>query len=224
MPGKTYHPLDTAGQHSEVDRFREAAKQGDPLDELVGLTLIDTGLRCSAMAHSRGNWLRLHGSNPQLQVPRTERCTLGTGEGKGGDTTDPSQPCYQCRTRPVKDWLTESERDTDWHPKSEAGANRVIPIRDEDTKQILEDYFRVHDTVAGVQTVKDRVRAIAERAGLNRDVTPHDLRDTYGTRLAVKGFTPYDIKDFMGHADIDQALDYIKLSGAQAHEAYDDKW
>jgi integrase len=224
MPGKTYHPLDTAGQYSEVDQFRDAAIEGDPLDTLVGLTLIDTGIRCSAMSHMRGGWLRLHGSNPQLKVPRTETCTLGTGEGKGGDTTDPTEPCYQCRMRPVKDWLIEAEEDADWHPKSEAGANRVIPIRDEDTKRILEDYFRVHETVAGVDTVKDRVREIGNRAGLDRDVTPHDLRDTYGTRLAVKGFSPYDIKDFMGHSDLDQALDYIKLSGAQAHEAYDDKW
>lgn len=224
MPGKTYHPLDTAGQHSEVDRFREAAKEGDPTDELIGLTLIDTGIRNSAMAHMRGGWLRLHGSNPQLVVPRTEECTLGTGEGKGGDTTNATEPCYQCRKRPAKDWLTEEEKVADWHPKSEAGANRVIPIRDDDTLQILRNYFSVHETVCGVHTVKDRVRDIGERAGLDRDVTPHDLRDTYGTRLAVKGFSPYDIRDFMGHETLEQALDYIKLSGAQAHEAYDDKW
>ena len=224
MPGKTYHPLDTVGQPSEVDRFREAAKDGDPLDELVGLALVDTGVRCSAMAHMTGSWLRLHGSNPQLVVPRTEDCTLGSGEGKGGDTTETSEPCYQCRTRPVKDWLAEAEKDADWHPKSEAGAQRVIPIRDDDTIQILRNYFSVHERVCGVQTVKNRIRAIAERAELDRDVTPHDLRDTYGTRLAVKGFSPYDIRDFMGHEKLDQALDYIKLSGAQAHEAYDDKW
>lgn len=224
MPGKTFKPLDTVGDPSEVDRFREAAKEGDPLDELVGLVLIDTGIRCSAMSHMTGDWLRLHGSRPEIVVPRTENCSLGTGEGKGGDTTDASQVCYQCRHRATKDWLTEAEKNADWHPKSEAGGNRKIPVRDTDTVQILRNYFSVHDRVKGPHTVKARVRGIGECAGLDRDVTPHDLRDTYGTRLALKGFSPYEIKDLMGHSDIKQGLDYIKLSGAQAHESYDDKW
>lgn len=224
MPGSTYHPLDTAGAYSEVDRFRDAAKDGDPTDELIGLVLIDTGIRNSAMAHMRRSWVRTNRANPEIVVPRTEECRLGKGEGKGGDTRNTSEPCYQCRNRPVKDWLSETEKDADWHPKSEAGAQRTIPIRDDDTLEILKNYFEVYDQVQGVHTVKDRVKAIAERAGFERSVTPHDLRDTYGTRLAVKGFSPYDIRDFMGHSDIQQALDYIRLSGAQAHETYDDKW
>lgn len=220
MPGKTYHPLETVGQPSELDRFRRAAKEGGPLEELVGLTLVDTGLRNGEVAHMQESWLDLESDQPEINIPLGEVCTLGKGEGKGGDTTQTGEPCYYCRRRPEKEWAPDW---ADFTPKSENG-QRPVPIRDEDTLQALQNYFTVYDQVCSINTVTERVKDIAARADLDREVTPHDLRDTYGTRLAMKGFGPHEIKDLMGHANLKQALDYVKLSGQQVHSRYDELW
>lgn len=221
MPGRTYHPLETAGDDNEYTQFRQAAKDGDILDEVIGLTLLDTGIRCSTMAHMQESWLRLNDDQPELFVPLGEECRLGTGDGKGGDTTPDNrgQPCYQCRTRPDKQWAP----DTDWHPKTRS-ARRTIPLRNDDTIQALDAYFTLEDTVAGVNTVINRVKWTAERAELSRTVTPHDLRDTFGTRLAKMEFGVHHIKDLMGHAGIDQAVEYVKLTGTDIQEQFDEKW
>lgn len=222
MPGKQYHPLETSGSGSQYDRFREAAKQGDILDELVGLTLVDTGIRVSAMAHMQESWVKTDGK-PDLHIPIGETCSLGVGQtGGGGDTSFKTrgEPCHRCQNRPDKDWAPDW---ADWHPKSKNG-QRTIPIRNDDTLQVLESYFQVHDTVVGQDSIRRRVENIAERAGIERAVSPHDLRDTFGTRLALLGFTPYEIRDLMGHSTLQQALDYVKLSGAQVHDAFDQKW
>lgn len=222
MPGKNYYPLESEGKNSQLDRFRAAAKQGDVLDELIGLTLADTGIRNSAMAHMRRSWVRLDIDNPVINIPVGETCTLGVGNrGSGGDTTTElrGEPCYSCRNRPEKDWAP----DTYWHPKTE-NAQRAIPLRNEDTIEVLGSYFRLYDTVAGEGTITRRVKKIGERAGLNRSVSPHDLRDTFGTKIAILGFTPYEIRDLMGHATLNQGLDYIKLSGANVQTAFDKKW
>jgi integrase len=172
------------------------------------------------MAHMQDGWIQLNGQRPEIHVPLAEDCSIGTGTGRGGDTTKGGKSCSICRNRAEKDWAPDG---ADWTPKSENG-NRTIPVRDEDTIRILKNYFKIHDNVCGQNTVTSRVKSIADRAGLERKVTPHDLRDTYGTRLALKGFSPYDIRDLMGHANLEQALDYIKLSGAQVHRQYDDLW
>jgi integrase len=54
--------------------------------------------------------------------------------------------------------------------------------------------------------------------------TSHDLRDTFGTRLALKDFNAHEIKSVMGHSSIEQAVDYIELSGVATTKAMEEKW
>ena len=230
MPGRTYNPLQIRGEFApdgryvveedcELYRFRTTAKQGDVLDEMIGLTLPDTGIRAAAMAHMRETWWN-GPPRAQIFVPFGESCTLGAGEGRGGDTRSRGVPCHRCRTRADKDWAPPH---ADFHPKSENGV-RKIPVRNEDTIRVHESYWDLYDDVASQGTVKNRVIAIAERADIDRRVTPHDLRDTFGTLLALKDFGPYKIRDLMGHANLDEALDYIKLAGQHVQHEFDKKW
>lgn len=240
MPGSSYKPLDTEGkpgEKSELERFREASKEGPVGEELVGLVLLDTGLRCSALAHMTEKWLNPHGSNFTIEVPMYQKCTLGVGNsGSGGNTTSPGIPCHDCRKRPTnRDWLPDQKNLPDggdcWVPKSESGyKGRTIPIKEDDTQQILLSYFQIHDTVATRGTLVNRVKRIAGRAGIlieggERDwPTPHDLRDTYGNRLARKNFDRFEIMSAMGHASVEQAQDYVDLSGRETEAAFDTKW
>lgn len=226
MPGHNYNPLGLSGEFdssgnfhisddSQYMRFRRAAKAGDLLDELIGLTTSSTGLRTAAMAHMRDTWW-INGKNqkPHIEVPYAEECVVGRPNGNQATV------CYRCRTRATKNFAPD---DADWTPKSEAGA-RPIPIRDQDTISILDSYFKVYDSVASQNTVLTRVKKIGDRADIGREVVVHDLRDTYGTLLAKKGFGPHKIKYLMGHANIEEAEAYVKLVGKDVQEEYDDKW
>ncbi len=231
MPGRSYNPLGLSGewkdgsfklhQDSQYIQFRETAKNGDVLDELIGLTLTSSGIRNSAMAHMRPSWWSNpeHG-NPKLEIPYGEECLLGSGTGKGGDTSGDGEPCYFCRNRANKAWAPDN---ADFTPKSESGV-RPIPIRDQDTIHIIDSYFELYEKVVSGQTITDRVAAIGARAPFERQVVPHDLRETYGTLLAKKDFGPHKIKHLMGHANLEEAIRYIKFAGKDVQEEYDDKW
>lgn len=243
MPGNSYRPLDTEGppgKPSQVERFREAAKSGSPTEELIGLVSLDTGLRASAIAHLTSDWIEPHGDTFLIDVPKFQKCVLGVNSsGSGGDTTRGGFPCYDCEKRPTgQDWLPDRLPDNGdcWRPKSEAGyKGRTIPIKENDTQQILSSYFDLNDVVAGRGTVCNRVKDIARRAEIEEITidedgneqfwpTTHDLRDTYGNRLARKGFDRFEIMAAMGHATVEQAQDYIDLSGRETEVAFDEKW
>lgn len=234
MPGKTYHPLETGGDDNEYSRFREAAKSGDVKDEVIGLTLIDTGIRRQAMAHLRGDHVKLHSQNPQITIPQSAPCTLGIGPtGSGGDTSakNRNQPCSDCVSRPVKDWApvpdgvtgTDAEEHNFFTPKTQ-NAHRPVPIKNDDTLTALDNYFRIYDKMVTANTISRRVKQIGERADIDREVSPHDLRDTFGTKIASDGFKPHEIKDAMGHANLRESIQYVKLSGRNLHDAFNEKW
>lgn len=249
MPGSGYSPLTIKvgpDETPEIDLFRSAARESRPLEELIALVGIDTGLRCTGIAHMTEDWLDRSGADLSIDVPQTQRCRLGTeNSGKGGDTTQRSVPCYNCKHRNMdKEWVRAKHRLPDggdcWRAKSEAGyKGREIPILEDDTERVVENYFKVHDLVAGRRSVRNAVIRVAKRAGIHETSTEemdngdeithhwpttHDLRDTFGTRLALKGFGPHEIKSLMGHSSIEQATDYIELSGAATVQSMKEKW
>jgi hypothetical protein len=165
-------------------------------------------------------WCNGPNERPHVEIPYGEVCTLGSGNGSGGDTNPTGVPCFHCRNRAEKYWAPAG---ADFTPKSEAGV-RPIPIRDDDTIHILNSYFDLYENVAAQGTITNRVKSIAERAGFERRVVAHDLRDTYGTLLAKKDFGPHKIKALMGHANLEEAIKYIKFAGEDVQDEYDDKW
>lgn len=239
VPGHSYNPLDSESQSgkSEVEKFREAAKEGEPVDAVIGLTLIDTGLRVGTLSHLTESWLDKSGKTLKIDVPRYQKCRVGNVSGQGGDTTQSDQPCYYCENRPHKDFLPPEQRLPDngdcWHPKTEDGfKGRSIPVKEGDTAQKLCWYFEAFDTVMSVSSVNTRVKRIAQWAGIfepgdegERDwPTSHDLRCTFGTRLAKKDFTRDQIRAAMGHATIEVADEYVALSGRETESAFDEHW
>jgi integrase len=248
VPGSSYHPLETKSDEgkSELERFRDAAHDSPPLDEVVALVGIDTGLRAAAISHLHESWLSDNDGTLVIDVPMKQKCKLGNGEeGRGGDTTETGAPCFDCKRRPnTDDWLPAQSKLPDrgdcFTPKSEDGyKGREIPIHEPDTERAVRDHFRIFDQIAARTAVRNAVLRVADRAGLHETwtevkdngeevthhwPTPHDLRNTFGTRLAIKGFNAHEIKSVMGHTDIEQAVDYIELSGAATRGAFDDKW
>jgi hypothetical protein len=244
MPGTGYDPLELVaeeGETTEYEKFRNAAKDGTPKEELIGLTLSDSGLRCSGVAHLTKDWLEWRGDTLYVDVPQYQKCLVGSdNKGSGGDRSETGDaPCWYCQDRNYKDFLPPRHKLPDsgdcWHPKTEAGyKGRLIPIVEDETAEILMTYFRVYDSVCGTQSVRNTVVRIAKEAGIyeewtdgegdtHRWPTAHDLRDTYATKLALMGFDRDEIKHPLGHETIKPADDYIKLSGRESAQAFK-KW
>jgi integrase len=244
MPGSTYRALETeddveTGETSQVERFRDAAKSGSVKEEFAGLVALDTGLRAGAIGHLSEDWVVVKSDRVVIDVPYSQKCSMGVGEiGSGGDTTGGGVPCSNCRRRNTdRDWLPPESQLPDrgdcWVPKSEAGyKGRMIPVEEDDTQQVLLSYLKIHDDFCTREAVAELVKSVADRAGILEEgehgerawPTTHDLRDTFGHRLARKGFNRFEIKSVMGHATVEQADDYIDLSGRETEAAFDEKW
>ena len=181
----------------QIVAFQHAAGQGDFVDRLL-MVLLHTGLTATEFTHIHDNWLEPlpesaeshEGATPIIRIPSEADCRkikLGsrleihrrTGncaycKDLGYDTWYPGQPDSDCRVRSV-------------------------PVPDEDTVQTLYWWFSRYDsTPISVNILGERLSKLANRAGLKRDVTPRDVRATYGANLVRLGFSSEKIAELMG--------------------------
>jgi integrase/recombinase XerD len=73
-----------------------------------------------------------------------------------------------------------------------------------------------HLSVAGVQRV---VRRAAQRAGLDKRISPHTLRHSYATHLLEAGADLLTIQRVLGHKDLKTTARYLHLSTQQLGRA-----
>lgn len=134
-----------------------------------------------------------------------------------------------CELRP--DWI-EWQRDLlrvpsnqdGWTPKTTASA-RTIPVKQPDTLRTMREFFKRNDAVGMHRTtVTRRVKSVAAKTSIQKKVTPHVLRHTYGTLLAARGASTQYIRQTMGHATIQSSEQYLKYSGSQLLDEAEDLW
>lgn len=217
--------------------FHHAAKEtNDPLEELTGLTLLHAGLRNITFHHMRSGWLETDDDGElRIAVPATEICTGGAG--KTGQNNEDGvnlhrrgEPCYDCRESTPK-WVKnakgdENYHDEKWHPKSKARAQNPVPIEafNEHTAELLEWWFDGNEEIPMKHSaVNNRIENIKDRAGIEREVTAHDLRTTFGTHLARNDFNKDYTARVMGHADTSSVDPYYKFVGADLKEEIEEK-
>lgn len=159
-------------------RFRQVAEQSpDPTYRMVGLTLYNTGISPTTMAHLSASWLTGDVTTLEIVIPRRPvECQVGEEGGA----------CHECRSR----------RDGMW--SLDFLEPRRIPVRDRGTAQTLVHYFDCYSTVGELHLIPDIVAFLADEAGIERRVTPTAIRHSYGVRLAEMGFEIETIQQVMG--------------------------
>lgn len=200
----------------QQEKFRSAANTGSPYERLAGLVLLDTGLRRDTFSHMRDlngdKWYRQEASPPEIHVPPQDECKVGFGH-VGDQSTRGEDLCSACNRRGENYWV----------PKTESAVRRVW-VHEEDTQEAIENWFTLNNIVSAPQKVNRAINEIAERAEFDRNLTPHNLRQTYGSRLAHQGHNAYEIRDLMGHSAIETGEKYVKLFGNQLKSNHIEKW
>ncbi len=64
--------------------------------------------------------------------------------------------------------------------------------------------------------VRNRLRRLAARAGVEKRIHPHGLRHTYAVELDEEGFPLRDIRDLLGHANVSTTDTYLRGLGASS--------
>jgi len=86
----------------------------------------------------------------------------------------------------------------------------IIPLFAE-AKEILEKYDYILPKISN-QKYNDYIKVLAEHTGIEKNLTSHTARHTYGTYLINKGVPVAVIQRAMGHAKITQTMGYARLS------------
>lgn len=86
----------------------------------------------------------------------------------------------------------------------------IIPLFKE-AQDILEKYDYCLPKISN-QKYNDYIKVLAAHVGINKKLTSHTARHTYGTYLINKGVPVAVIQRAMGHAKITQTMSYAKLS------------
>jgi site-specific recombinase XerD len=67
--------------------------------------------------------------------------------------------------------------------------------------------------------IEKLVTRYCKRAGITKKVTPHSLRHTFSTMKAERGVSPYQLQQWLGHANLNTTQLYVHIGRQNARKA-----
>ena len=101
---------------------------------------------------------------------------------------------------------------------------RVVPMSPR-VRTLLEHHFALEKVFSvKVRRAQDIVRAVADRAGITRDVSPHVLRHTFATTALQKGISLPTVQKILGHDRLATTAIYLNFTDVHIQDEFERKW
>jgi integrase/recombinase XerD len=101
---------------------------------------------------------------------------------------------------------------------------RVVPMSPR-VRTLLEHHFALAKAFpVKVRRAQDIVKAVADRAGITRDVSPHVLRHTFATTALQKGISLPTVPKVLGHDRLATTAIYLNFTDVHIQDEFERKW
>jgi integrase/recombinase XerD len=101
---------------------------------------------------------------------------------------------------------------------------RVVPMSNR-VRALLEHYFALEKNFpVKTRRAQDIVKAVANRAKLTKEVSPHVLRHTFATMALQKGISPPTVQKILGHDRLQTTAIYLNFTDVHIQEEFERKW
>ena len=101
---------------------------------------------------------------------------------------------------------------------------RVVPMSNR-VRALLEHHFALEKTFpVRTRRAQDIVKAVANRAGIARDVSPHVLRHTFATTALQKGISLPTVQKILGHDRLATTAIYLNFTDVHIQDEFERKW
>ena len=118
----------------------------------------------------------------------------------------------------------------------EKGNKRRLIYFGDNTKKVLMNWIKTRNNIVKDDSVKplfisklktriskeavnDMLKSATKAAGINKKITPHKMRSTFGMNLYEKTRDIYLTQDMMGHSNIKNTMIYVKATEKQKEDA-----
>ena len=100
----------------------------------------------------------------------------------------------------------------------------AVPLTDR-IRPLIDGHFAIHDTIGMTpRTIQRILKRIANKARINRPVTPHVLRHTFAVAAVQKGISLPALQRLLGHDRLTTTEIYLNLSPEDVIREFKEKW
>jgi len=90
---------------------------------------------------------------------------------------------------------------------------------------LLEHHFALEKAFpVKARRAQDIVKAVANRAGITKDVSPHVLRHTFATTALQKGISLPMVQKMLGHDSLQTTGIYLNFTHVHIQDEFERKW
>ena len=101
---------------------------------------------------------------------------------------------------------------------------RVVPMSHR-VRALMEHHFALEKAFpVKARRAQDIVKAVANRAGLTKEVSPHVLRHTFATMALQKGISLPTVQKILGHDRLATTAIYLNFTNVHIQDEFERKW
>jgi integrase/recombinase XerD len=109
-------------------------------------------------------------------------------------------------------------------PRGKKTKVRVVPMSNR-ARTLLEHHFALENAFpVKARRAQDIVKAMANRAGITQDASPHVLRHTFATTALQKGISLATVQKILGHDRLQTTAIYLNFTDTHIQEEFERKW